>query len=665
MSTDTGDMRRIPASQQAIIDKCFHPSGTFVEFKKEWIEQSIPLRFEEAVRRYPDRIAVKTDARELTYVELNGAANRIAHAILGTRGDGEEPVALLFDHGVNGIAAIMGALKAGKTCVLLVPSHPSTRTLHILRDSTAALIVTDSKNLPLAKELAKSSIDVIDIDELNVDLSDENLDIELTTDALAFILYTSGSTGRAKGVSHNHGGVLHMTRVHTNSYHICPEDRVSLLFSPGAIGAAREIIGTLLNGGCLYPFDLKAQGIPNLADWLVGHQITTLRTAGTVFRHFVNGLTGSQEFPNLRLVHIGTEMIYRRDVEQFKKHFSAECILTTGLGMTEISPVLIWYADMETEIEGGTVSGGYAVEGTEIIIVDESDREVAVNEVGEIIVRSPYISPGYWGMPGQMPTAPALDLPGMSTYRTNDLGRRLPDGRVVCLGRKDFQVNLRGHLIEIADVESALLDLDYVEEAAMMLRVDRNGDERLVAYVVPGADAAPSTSVLRRALSETLPDHMVPSSYVILDALPLAPNGKVDRKSLPVLDKTRPDLDVEFAAPRTPVEVQLSEIWAEALDLDEVGIYDNFFDLGGHSLMASHILSLAIKTFRVELPLKALFESPTVAEMAIVVTEHQADKVGPVEIDQMLSELDALTDRQARRLLADDVPVSQREGRGT
>ena len=204
-----------------------------------------------------------------------------------------------------------------------------------------------------------------------------------------------------------------------------------------------------------------------------------------------------------------------------------------------------------------------------------------------------------------------------------------------------------------------------VKETVVVAREDQPRDSRLVAYIVPYIQPGPTVSQLRHVLAESLPDYMVPSAFVEVDALPLNASGKVDRQALPAPGTGRQALDTEFVAPRTPVEVQLSEMWAEALDLDEVGINDSFFDLGGHSLLASRILSRAINTFRIELPLKALFGSPTVAEMALVITEHQANKVGPVEIDQMLSELDALTDRQARRLLADDVPVSQREGRGT
>ncbi|MCH7625869.1 MAG: non-ribosomal peptide synthetase [Chloroflexi bacterium] len=654
MNTDIGDMDRIPASQQAIIDKCFHPTRTFVPFEREAIEQSIPDRFEQMVRMYPHRLAVKAGDEELTYDELNRAANRIAHAVLGQRGEGSEPIALLFERGVQAIAAIMGVLKAGKFYVSLDPNYPSERLGFMLDDSQSALTVTNGGNLALAKRMARGEGRVLNLDELDSSLRSDNLSAEKGPDSLAYIIYTSGSTGQPKGVFDNHRNLLHHIMSVTNEFHLGMEDRQTLLRSHGFNGALRDIFGSLLNGGSVHSFIVEEEGLDELADFLVRERITVYRSVVSLFRQFASTLTEADMFPDLRLIHVGGERVYRADIDLFKAHFSPKSIFLNGLGITETCTARHYYIDQETQITDDIVPVGYPVEDKQVLLLDDAGDEVGVGRVGEIAIKSRYLSLGYWNRP-ELTRARFVSAPesGARIYLTGDLGRKLPDGCLIHLGRKDFQVKTRGHRVELVEIEKALIGEAGMREAVVVATQRDSVDTRLLAYVVPHGDDVPSVEAIRRALSDILPEYMVPSTFVVLESLPLDAGGKVDRRALPEPEKGRPNLEIEFAAPRTPVEVMLSEIWAEALDLDEVGINDSFFDLGGHSLMASHILSRAIKTFRVELPLKALFESPTVAEMAIVITEHQAKKVGRVEIHQMLSELDVLTDRQARELLSE------------
>jgi acyl carrier protein len=220
------------------------------------------------------------------------------------------------------------------------------------------------------------------------------------------------------------------------------------------------------------------------------------------------------------------------------------------------------------------------------------------------------------------------------------------------LGRKDFQVKIRGQRIEVAEIEAALLNLDTIKQAVVAARENRSGERRLVAYLVPTKRPVPGVAALHAALAPTLPDYMIPSFYVWLDELPLNANKKVDRRALPDPDESRPELDTPFVAPRNPVEKALATTWAEVLCLDRVGIYDNFFDLGGHSLAAARIVTRAMKTFLIEIPLKALFESPTVAEMASVITRNRSDLLDQANLAQTLSELDSLSDEEAKKLLA-------------
>src|SRR5262245_2258421 len=258
----------LPPDQEAIRSKCFHPTGTFVEFKKEEVDQSIPDRFEKIVRMYPARIAVKTKERAITYDELNRAANRVARAVLAHRGHEEAPIALLIEQGVTVIAAIIGMLKAGRIYVPIDPSFPKERLRYILEDSQACLIATNSTNFSLAHELAKDKIRVLNIDTLDSDYSTENLCLSLSSHTVAYIVYTSGSTGEPKGVLQNHRNVLYSVFVETNSFHISSEDRLILLYPFSSSASVKYLFGALLNGASLFTFDLKQEGLARLATWI-------------------------------------------------------------------------------------------------------------------------------------------------------------------------------------------------------------------------------------------------------------------------------------------------------------------------------------------------------------------------------------------------------------
>jgi acyl carrier protein len=235
----------------------------------------------------------------------------------------------------------------------------------------------------------------------------------------------------------------------------------------------------------------------------------------------------------------------------------------------------------------------------------------------------------------------------------------MSDGNLIHLGRKDFQVKIRGNRIEISEIEGLLRGLEGVNEAVVMARADGNGHQHLIAYVHSNKNAEPSVGELREAVEDGLPDYMMPSTFVILDQLPYLPNGKVDLKSLPIPDKARPHLDTPMVSPRTPIEQTLSEIWSEVLDIKDVGVDDSFHELGGHSLAASRVISRVIESFRVELPVKSLFESPTIANMALVITQNQAKRAEQADIECMLAELEAMTDDRAAEIFGESATAPQ------
>lgn len=611
--------------QQTIKDRAFHPTRTFIEFKKPETEQSIIDRFEQQVDQNPNHTATKTRYGELTYRALNQIANQIARAILAKGGTGVEPVALLLGNDIPMIAAIFGTLKAGKIYLPVDPLHPISRITHILKDAQPSLILTNTKYLALAQQLVSDPSQLIDLDQDLDDLSPQNLGLSIPPDRLAYIIYTSGSTGQPKGITQTHRNVLHNIMNYTNAWHICGYDRLSLFHSCSFASGQVDIFCALLNGATVYPWDLKADGFNHLTDWLTSEEVTILNWIPTPFRHLVSTIKEGQRFPKLRLIALGSEPVLGRDVILFKQHFSPDCILVNRLGSTEAMNVCFYFIDQQTEFSSQTVPAGYPVDDKEVLLIDEAGAPIGPGSLGEIAVRSPYLSPGYWNRPELTEKVFLADPEeeDKRIYLTGDLGLIRPDGCLEYFGRKDFQIKIRGHRIDLSEIESTLLKMKNLKEAAVMAAKDEAGELRLAVYVVPEQGSLVSAHQLYFFLKEQLPDYMMPAAFVLLDSLPVNANGKLDRRALSAYDHQLQPLAApgDFVAPTTPTEERLAAIWAALLKLDRVGVQDNFFALGGHSLLGTQLMSRLKDAFGIDLSLDALFEAPTITELGQLVEQ--------------------------------------------
>jgi amino acid adenylation domain-containing protein len=632
------------------------PGNPFIEFRKEEIEQSIPSRFARQVEKYSDRIAIKTRNHEWTYEELSQRVNSIAHGIVHVAGPGEERIALLLEHDAPMVAGMMGALAAGKTYVPLDPHHPQERLLQIIEHSEARVLLTNNRNLAIAKGLMLSDLQLINIDAL--DSAARGIDLPaIEPDRLAYILYTSGSTGQPKGVMQNHRNVLHYIRVYTNNLHLSADDRLTLFSSYCFDASVMDIYGALLNGATLYPIDLKEDGLVDLPQQLIAEDITVYHSTPTVYRYFVNELAGADkklQFPNLRLVVLGGEKVSRADVESYRQHFGNDCLFVNGLGPTEATVSLQNFIDKQTKISGDSVPVGFAVDDTEVLLLNQAGHPTEV--AGEIAIKSAHVALGYWrnheASALAFSSSPTIGSRGSSPtvregvariYKTGDMGRRLPDGSIRFEGRRDFQIKIRGFRVELGEIESALNSSHRVRECAVVFHENNGSDLKLVAYVVPHEVAArhavpqrnglrPSgkslTADLRDYLKQKLPEYMVPGTFVILDALPLTASGKLNRRALPAPDESelRPSAapsDHEAVAPKTPLEQSLAAIWSELLGVKAIGSNDNFFELGGHSLLAVRLFAQIEKRLGKRLPLATLFQAPTVAQLAAVIEKDR------------------------------------------
>ena len=583
---------------------------------REQLEQTLIERFEKIVRQYPHHVAVKMGEVAVTYAELNGMSNRVARAIVAARSSDSEPIGLFFATGVAQIAAVLGVLKAGKFFVLLDPSFPKDRIAVILEDSQAQFLLADEPNISFARGAADSGCRVVEFESISDQVSAEDLDLEISPQALAHIVYTSGSTGRPKGVVWNHLNKLQSVMRRIYADHVCPQDKIAAL-SSGTANAVTNIFVTLLNGAALLPLDVKEIGVNRLARWLLEERISVCQIASPLFRKLCETLSGEERFPDLRLVRLRSEAVYKADIDLYRRHFPPTCILANGLSSSETGPLMEYVFNRESEIAGNEVPLGYALEGAEVLLLDDDGKQVGYNEVGQIVVRSRYLSEGYWRRPDLTEAKFKSDPNGGQErlYLTGDLGLMRTDGCLLYKGRKDFRVKIRGYGVEVAEVEKRLLNHPDVREAVVVAKQNRLGESYLVAYFTVQSHSAPTVSELRGFLLEKLADYMVPSAFVTLDAMPLTPNGKLDRSALPVPDSSRPELDVAYAVPRSSIEEKLVELWQEILEVRPVGIHDNFFDLGGHSLAGASLISRLNRAFGLDLAVRVLFEAPTVAQL--------------------------------------------------
>jgi amino acid adenylation domain-containing protein len=560
----------------------------------------------------------------------------------------------LLEQGAPAVAAVLGALKAGKLFVPLDSLFPPARLAYMLEDSGARLLLTSGGNRSLAEALSQGRRPSIAVDALEPDLPRTDPELPFSVDTLASVLYTSGSTGQPKGAVHSHRTLLCDTRQLTNTYHHCPDDRIGGLNSHTSVAALKRLLPALLNGAAYFPLDIKVEGAAGLPDWLEREEIT-ICDGKRLFRQCLGALTGEDQFPHLRLLTFGGEPIYRREAELYQRYMPPRCRMVTSMGGTEIGTGFQWFLDKETEVTDEVLPIGYPAAGTEARLLDEGGREVEAGEIGEIAIKSGAVALGYWRRP-ELTRERFLPDPsgsGARTYLTGDVGRMRPDGCVFHLGRKDFQVKVRGYRIETAEVEAALLALGAFAEVACRVQEDRPGETRLVAYLRPVQQPVPTVSALRRALAETLPDYMIPSAFVVLESLPRTPTGKVDRRALPPPGNTRPELDTPYVAPGTPVEEVLAGIWAELLSLDRVGIHDDFLELGGDSLLAGRLLTRIHEVFQLSVPLPCFFESPTIAGLAQSLVTREAVPGSATTIARLSRQIAALSTEELQARLVD------------
>ncbi len=562
----------------------------------ERVDFSIPERFRQSVLAHPDRLAFQVSDCSMSYKQLDCFSNRLANQILSVTQPVPEAVCLLFEHTDKVPAAILGVLKSGKFYVVLEVSNPDHRNNSLIKDSRAGLILASNRTIEVARRIATRKNMIINIDAVDDSISDSAPEVEISPSDVAYVVYTSGSTGEPKGAIWTHEGALHKELRQANGWETKPDDRIALVFSYGVGPAADNLFSAMFNGASIYPFNIKDETARSLLDWLERDKITFLHTVPTYFRLLASQISEEDSFPSLRLIRLTGESIYGHDVELFQAHFAEQCVLHVGFGSTETGALLHDVYEVDSRVPYGIVPLGYATAGMQITVVDEAGAEVEKGQIGQLAITSRYMFSGYWG--DRTKTGQALsdnsNENNRSTYLMGDLGRKLEDGRIQHLGRKDAQLKIRGNRVEIGEVESALLKVANVDQVAVIPQITDQGDTRLAAFIVAREAASLSIRDLRLKLKSLLPDFMIPALFLPVDSLPRTLTGKVNRNALAKLTGVASD-NGRVPDPRDFIESQLVAVWQQLLNHKFFGIRDDFYDVGGDSLLAMR-LSMEIES---------------------------------------------------------------------
>ncbi|AUB43295.1 Non-ribosomal peptide synthetase component F (plasmid) [Nostoc flagelliforme CCNUN1] len=588
----------------------FEWNDTQREYPKD---KCIHQLFEEQVEKTPHAVAVVFEEQEFTYRQLNERANCLAH-YLQTLGVGSEVlVGICVERSLEMVVGLLGILKAGGAYVPLDPNYPIERLSYMLDDAQVAILLTqDSLSSSVPSQTAWTVC--LDTDwEVIEQHSQENLATSVSADNLAYVIYTSGSTGTPKGVYTAHRSVVRL--LHNTDYADFNSEQIFLQLAPITFDASTlELWGSLLHGSKLVIFPSQALDLALLVQILHQHQITFLwLTAGLfhlIVEEYLDALSSVQQ------LLAGGDILSVAHVLRFQQRHPY-CRLINGYGPTENTTFTCCYTLVEEQDIQQTVPIGKPIANTQVYILDQYMQPVPIGVAGELYVGGDGLARGYLNRP-ELTLEKFIPNPfsfekSARLYKTGDLARYLPNGNIEFLGRLDEQVKIRGFRIELGEIEAVLSTHPQIQQAVVIAIADNSENKRLVAYVVSNQKTL-STNQIQDFLQQQLPAYMLPSVFVILDTLPLTPNGKVDRKALREIDSQNSESNANFVAPRTLEEELLVQIWSEVLGVEQVGIYDNFFALGGDSLRAVQVLAKADKS-GLKLSLKQIFNHQTIYDL--------------------------------------------------
>ncbi|WP_218059572.1 non-ribosomal peptide synthetase, partial [Xanthomonas translucens] len=596
--------------------------------------QSVHRLFEAQAQRTPDAIAVVADQQCVSYAALDARANRLAQRLLALGLRTGAQVAIALPRSIELIVAQLAVLKCAAVYVPLDCAHPRERLLALIADAQAQVLIQEPDGM-----LAPAGVTCLSL----ADLDDANTAappaIAVPATATAYVMYTSGSTGTPKGVAVSHAAVLAFALSQQHAP-LQPQDRVAFLANPAFDASTFEIWATLLHGAAIVVVDQQTLLDPNaLARYLTASEVSILHlTAGLLPGYWQAMRTF---LPTLRCLLTGGDSVDAGTIAAILAQAAPQRLLHC-YGPTETTTFSVVHPVATVAADAARIPLGRPLPGSRAYVLDRHGQPVPIGVAGEVHIAGVQLAQGYLHRPDltaeRFVPDPFAEQAGERMYRTGDLARWCDDGLLEFLGRNDDQIKLRGFRIELGEIQAALRACDGIREAVVIARQDSPGEQRLVAYLV-GDGAAPSPEALRTQLGLRLPDYMVPSAYVRLDALPLTANGKLDRRALPAPDASALALQT-YLAPEGELEILLAGLWSELLGVEQIGRHDSFFALGGHSLLAVRLISRIRSALGVELPLATLFTQPCLADIAIALRSAVASTlpaIVPVQREGTLS----------------------------
>lgn len=622
----------------------------------EFPYQCIHHCFESQCQQTPNNIAVVFEEQKLTYQELNIHANQVAHYLQKLGIGSENLVGICVERSLLMVIGVLGILKAGAAYVPIDPNYPAERKKYILADTQMPLLLTQAS---LAVNLKADNITTIcldtDWDAINQQ-PQANPVSKTNAHNLAYVIYTSGSTGKPKGTLIEHYGLVNYLNWCTQAYKVEQGSgtlvhsslgfdlTITSLFSPLLVGSQVELLP-------------EHQGIETLAQTIKARTNLSLVKITPAHLELLSQQLSPQEAAGkTNAFIIGGENLTVQHINFWQK-FAPDTVLINEYGPTETVVGCCIYQVPQTHNYFGSIPIGYPIANTQLYVLDQYLQPVPKGVVGELYIGGAGLARGYLNQPEltaqKFIPDPFSDEPEARLYKTGDQVRFRVDGTLEFLGRLDDQVKLRGFRIELGEIKSLLCLHPTVKDAVVMVREDVAGDQRLVVYLVVQPDSSLSVDDLRSFLQEKLPDYMIPSAFVPLQTFPLTANGKVDRKALPAPDKINTDIEKSFVAPRNSLEEQIADIWSQVLRLEKVGIHNNFFTLGGHSLLVTQLISRMRDALGVELLIQDVFANPTVAELSVIVTQKLTEQVDDESLARSLAELEDLSDEDIQLILSD------------
>jgi amino acid adenylation domain-containing protein len=585
-------------------------------------EKCVNELFAAQVARTPEATAVEYGNDQLTFHELNRLANQLAHYLRKLGVGPDVPVGVRMERSLDMMVALVGIVKAGGTYLPLDLSYPESRVAFMIEDAQVPILLTQKR---LLHSLPANGTRLVCLDEAWEVLakeSESNPSNIVTPDNLIYIIYTSGSTGMPKGVSIPHRAVTRLV-LNTDYLEIRPADRIAQVSNTSFDAATFEIWGAFLNGARLVGIDKESALSPKrFAAELRNKQISVMFLTTALFNQIAKDVPNA--FNSLRQLMFGGEAVDPQWVREILVKGPPERLLHV-YGPTETTTFASWHLVDAVAPDAVTIPIGRPIANTRTYILDRHLRPVPVGIKGELYIGGDGVARGYLNRPELTEEKFIADrfssAPSSCIYKTGDIARYLSDGTIEFVGRVDHQVKIRGFRIELGEVESALLENPAVHETVVTV-LDWAGDNRLVAYYVRAGNSSPTSAELRDFLLQKLPDYMVPSAFVMLETLPLTPNGKINRKALPAPDSTRLELSKTFVSPQDELELKLAKVWEGVLAVGPIGIDDNFFEIGGHSLLAVRLFAQIEKSFGRNLPLATLFQAPTIRLLAQVLREE-------------------------------------------